>query len=171
MTVETSLRKRARRSRLFAAFYALSAVTCIGLGMWFIYKVAKEGIHLERTIATLKIGPTSDIDSTPSSTDKQNPETNQSLATQTLLLASSVMIFLTACFAAFFLLRVAYQESYLCLRYDALADALCLSGNSLDALEKAASILVPRDGHFVRSDVVSSREVKVFMDIVKSMKG
>ena len=77
---------------------------------------------------------------------------------------------LAICFACFLLGRTAFVDIELAARFGGLADALCISGENLDQLEKAASFLVPGTKYLSVPEIFSTKDLGSALEILKELK-
>src|SRR5208337_2876324 len=130
MTLEFSLRRRARLSRYMAAGW-LTLATTILVGTYLsLPLVANRALHSAHS---------AEIES-PASKQPAQPETQHTELYAVGVLALSL---LAVCFACFLLGRAAFVEIELSARFSAFADALCIAGDDFARLEKAASMMLP----------------------------
>ena len=73
-------------------------------------------------------------------------------------------------FVGFLLGRASLFEMALAARLGGLADALCITGNDIDELEKAASIVVPKAKHLSIPEILSAKDIKELAETLKPAK-
>ena len=74
-------------------------------------------------------------------------------------------------FASFLLGRASLFEMAVAARLGGLADALCITGNNINDLEKAANIVVPKAKHLSVPEILSAKDFKEMAETLKPMKG
>lgn len=142
-TIEQSLRNRASKARYTAMFcIALAILILLGYYVslpWFTAKILTVAIDFESQL--LQVG------------------FNDSTDTYVRLFSAFLLVFsvLIVLIAAFLLSRIAFIEMELTVRFNGLADALCISGKDFSQLEKAAALLAPKTKYV--SDVFSTKYV------------
>ncbi len=151
MTIEFSLRRRAKRARYMAILW-LSLATLILVG----------------TYISLPLIANSTL-STFNSTERQSSEARANPAQPTAdgrsphieLYGIGVLALglLAICFACFLLGRTAFVEIELAARCGGFADALCLAGENFDQLEKAANLLVPGTKYLSVPEIFSTKDL------------
>ena len=77
---------------------------------------------------------------------------------------------LAVCFACFLLGRTAFVEIELAARFIGLADALCLAGENLDHLEKAANLLLPGNKYLSVPEIFSPKDLQPVLEILKELR-
>jgi hypothetical protein len=73
-------------------------------------------------------------------------------------------------FACFLLGRTAFVEIELAARFAGLADAVCIAGDSLDNLEKAANLLAPGTKYLSVPEIFSIKDLGSVLEILKQTK-
>jgi len=77
---------------------------------------------------------------------------------------------LAVCFACFLLGRAAFVEVELAARFVGLADALCIAGDSIDQLEKAANLLVPGTKYLSVPEVFSLKDLSSVAEVLRELR-
>jgi hypothetical protein len=80
------------------------------------------------------------------------------------------MALLAICFACFLLGRTAFVEIELAARFGGFADALCLSGDNFEQLEKAANILMPETKYLSVPEIFSIKDVGSALELLNKVK-
>jgi len=155
MTIELSLRRRARQSRYLAILW-LSLTIVILVGTYI-------SIPFISSNALLAVG---------ASLSTNSSGTTLQMEGHTFYFAIVMIAFgLSAiAFACFLLCRTAFIELESAARSNGLADALCIADNNFEALEKAASLLVPKGKYLAFPDVLSRQERAAFVEILKILR-
>jgi len=73
-------------------------------------------------------------------------------------------------FACFLLSRSAFIEIELAARFNGLADALCMAGNDLGQLEKAANFLVPKSKYLSVPEIFSAKDLKSLAEFAEQLR-
>jgi len=73
-------------------------------------------------------------------------------------------------FACFLLGRTAFVELELAARFSGLADALCIAGDNLDQLEKAAKFLVPESKYLSVPEIFSIKDMGSALELFKEVR-
>lgn len=162
MTIEFSLRRRATRSRCFAALW-LSLAILILVGSY---------ISLP-SIASKTLQSVNQIEGSTQNSGSDSKETTVTAKNSFVQLHAFALIILTLClaavsFASYLLGRSAFIELELAARFNGLADALLIAGNDFGQLEKAVALLVPRTKYFPE---LSEKNLETFLKIAKSVRG
>lgn len=163
MTIELSLRRRATHARCFAILWLTLAVAIL-VGTYTSLPVVADKIlssvsKIDR-VATGATGSGKD----DAKEAKITTTYLQIFATATLILGLSIISF-----ACYLLGRTSFFEIELAARFGGLADALCLAGNDLGNLEKAAAILVPKAKYLSSPAILSAKDIKPLVDVVKQL--
>ena len=163
MTIEFSLRRRARQARLLAILW-LGLATFILVATYVSLPLfARETLYsisrIEGQSAETKSIPTVDA-----------AETKSFFHMQLYALGTLALGLLAICFACFLLGRTAFVEIELSARFSGIADALCISGDNLAQLEKAANLLVPTAKYLSVPEIFSVRDIRSLADIMKQLK-
>ena len=158
MTIEFSLRRRARQARCFAIVWlGLAIIILIGSYISF------PSIASETLLSVSQIEGSSESDGTVLMTGKAMFFQLHTFALIILILCLSVISF-----ASYLLARTAFIELETAARFIGLADALCIAGDDFEQLEKAATLLVPRSKYFPEA---TEKHLTKFLEIVKSVRG
>jgi hypothetical protein len=73
-------------------------------------------------------------------------------------------------FASFLLGRAAFVEIELSARFAAFADALCVSGDSFERLEKAANLMLPGTKYLSVPEIFSTKDLDSLVEVIKAVK-
>jgi hypothetical protein len=155
MTIELSLRRRATQSRCLALLWlSLAIIILVGTYISIPSIASKALVSVSASLHTNISGPTSPVEM------------------QAFYCAMGMIVFgLSAiAFACFLLGRSAFIELEVAARSNGLADALCISDGSLESLEKAANLLVPKGKYFAIPDILSRKDRESFIEIVKLLR-
>jgi hypothetical protein len=155
MTIEYSLRRRARRARYMASLW-LGLATIILVGTYISLPM----------IATQTVRTFMSIEQTQVQTAMERKPNAELYAVGVVALA-----LLAVSFAGFLLGRSAFVEIELAARFGGLADALCISGEDFERLEKAANVLVPGTKYLSVPEIFSTKDLGSLVDILKELKG
>jgi len=160
MTIEFSLRRRARQARLLAILW-LSLATII-LVSTFLYLpfFAEETLN-----AVGKIEP-----APRNAVSFEAAEKDPLSHVQLYVLGTVTLGVLAISFACFLLGRSAFVEIELAARFSGIADALCIAGDRLDQLEKAANLLVPAAKYLSVPEIFSVKDLQSLADTMKQLK-
>jgi hypothetical protein len=154
VTIEASLRKRAKQLHLTACLLLLSAVVIL-LGTYsslpYFTGLALKSIR-EAMLAS--ISPTSSLE-----------QMVFSFAIGAVILAFAAIIY-----SCTLLGRGAYVAIELATQASGLADALCIAGDNLVQLEKYVALLVPATKHFSPAELVSGKDVETLIELLKKLK-
>jgi hypothetical protein len=143
MTVEFSLRQRAKRAQVFAIIWILLT-----------------GIILVSAYLTLP-----DIAGRVFTWATSLREPNPQIISITVVTLGTAAVF----YACYLFGRMAILELALSVRFCAIADALCLSENDMAMFERSATILVP-DKQFFFADAIGKSDLKAVAELVKDLK-
>jgi hypothetical protein len=155
MTIQLSLRRRAKLSRFLAILW-LSLAIIILVGTYIsIPSVASKAIASVR-----------------GSLLSNGVETTLLIEMQAFYCAMGMLVLgLSAiAFSCFLLGRSAFIELASAASLNGLADALCISDGSFESLEKAAKILVPREKSFTTPDVLSRKDTETLIELIKLLR-
>jgi hypothetical protein len=160
MTIEFSLRLRAKRARYMAVFW-LTLATLILVGTYISLPLVAN-----KTLSAVHTDAESSGSDTPTthSADVRTPRVE--LYTIGVLALS----LLAVCFACFLLGRAAFVEVELAARFAAFADALCLAGENFDQLEKAANLLLPGTKYLSVPEIFSTKDLDSLTDFLKALR-
>jgi hypothetical protein len=163
MTIELSLRRRAIYARLLAILWLLVA-TVILVGTYVsLPGLANRALSSvsQLSLAVGNSGPA------PTKTANEVPTSQHAEFYAFGIVGLGV---LAIGFACFLLGRTAFVEIELAARYAGIADALCLAGENLDALEKATNLLVPAAKYLSVPEIFSVNDLKTVVDTVKQIR-
>jgi hypothetical protein len=162
MTIEFSLRRRAKYSRRMAVFW-LSLATLILVGTYISLPLIAN-----KTLSTIR---TLELETTGSRTMSAQP-TADSASTRVELYSIGVLALglLAVCFACFLLGRTAFVEIELAARSAAFADALCLAGENFDQLEKAANLMLPGTKYLSVPEIFSTKDLSSLLEVLKEIR-
>lgn len=150
MNLEFSLRQRALRSQLIAWGFMLLAASSL------VFSFLRLSDSYERVAAAARASGSAaeSVVLTPSA----------------VALIVCVLGYASILTAAWFIVRFANTERKIALHCSSLADALCICGNSIPDLEKAAGIMAHAsgDGDLPESD--RSKELAALSDLVKALR-
>lgn len=162
MTIEFSLRRRAKRSRYMAIVW-LSLATIILVGTYVSLPIIAN-----RTLITIKnVEPNT---STVTTGAAKPTNDNKMPHTELYTLGILTLALLTIGFASFLLGRTAFVEIELAARFVGLADALCIAGDNFDQLEKAANLLAPSTKYLSVPEIFSPKDLGSLVDILKQLR-
>jgi hypothetical protein len=156
MTIEFSLRRRARRARYMATLW-LGLATFILVGTYASLPVIAN--RAVRTFVNLE------QNATQAAGDRKGSNI------ELYVIGVVALALLAVGFAGFLLGRTAFVEIELAARFGGLADALCISGESLDQLEKAANIFVPGSKYLSVPEIFSTKDFDSVAGAVKALTG
>lgn len=154
MTIEFSMRRRAAQSRYLAILWLSLAVVILVGTYTSIPMVAQK---ISRSIATSE-------SSASVSSDERMPTHIQVYTVGTLALG-----LLVVSFACFLLGRSALVEIELAARFNAFADALCISGGDVVLLEKFANILMPNTKYLSDPELLPLKDVGSLVELMKQL--
>lgn len=155
MTIELSLRRRATQSRCLALLWlSLAIIILVGTYISIPSIASKALVSVSVSMHTNSSGPTS----------------NMEMHTFYFALVMIVFGLSAIAFACFLLGRSAFIELEVAARSNGLADALCVSDCSLESLEKAANILVPKGNYCAIPDILSKKDRESFIEFVKLLR-
>lgn len=170
MTIELSLRRRAARARWFAIAW-LATATIILVSTYFSLPVVAgntlESINRIEGNAAGVAGNSTAADNTKQekTTDQKSFFTLHMFAVITLVLAVSAVSF-----ACYLLGKSAFVELETAGRLSGIADALCIAGDNLEQLERAAALLVPKAQYLSTSKLISADDLKDFAEVLKKIR-
>jgi hypothetical protein len=161
MTIEFSLRRRAARARYMAILWLVSAI--------LILIATYVSLPL---IANSTIRAINGVDLQSSEAGSITPQPRESKPPHTELYSIGVLALglLAVCFACFLLGRTAFVEIELAARFSGLADALCISGENFDQLEKAVNFLVPGTKYLSVPEIFSTKDLDSVVQILKELR-
>jgi hypothetical protein len=159
MTIEFSLRRRAKRAQSMAVFW-LSLATAILVGTYISLPL----------IAKRTLGAVNVIAIASSTTTAGRITEGQGNHAELYALGILVLGLLAICFACFLLGRTAFVEIELAARFSAFADALCLSGDNFEQLERTASLLMPGTKYLSVPEIFSTKDVGAVVDAVSKLR-
>jgi beta-lactamase regulating signal transducer with metallopeptidase domain len=161
MTIEFSLRTRAKRARYMAAFW-LAVTTLILLGTYvslpFVANRTLSAVHADAESSELN------APITRSAVDSRTPRI------ELYTIGVLALGLLAVCFACFLLGRAAFVEIELAARFAAFADALCLAGENFDQLERAANLLLPGSKYLSVPEIFSTKDLDSVADLLKALR-
>jgi hypothetical protein len=162
MTLEFSLRRRARLARYLAAGWLILA-TLILVGTYLSLPPAANhtanafrNSAAEQTVMPL-VGAQSH-----SEAGGQHIEF--------YVIGTLTLCVLTISFACFLLGRAAFVEIELSARFSALADALCVAGDDFDRLEKSANLMLPGTKYLSVPEIFSTQDLDSLVEVIKAVK-
>jgi hypothetical protein len=163
MTIEFSLRRRARQSRLLAIIW-------LGMATFILVATYVSLPHFARQ-TLYSIGKI-DIQSVEAKNvpTVDSPETKSLVHMQLYALGTLALGLLAISFACFLLGRTAFVEIELAARFSGIADALCIAGDNFEQLEKAADLLVPAAKYLSVPDIFSVRDLQSVAEVLKQVK-
>jgi hypothetical protein len=162
MTIEFSLRRRAKRARYMAILWLTSA-TLILVGTY---------VSLP-PIANSTLTAMHQMQMVSSNSKEAKAESTVNVRAPNIelyaigVLALSVLVI---CFACFLLGRTAFVEIELAARFVACADALCLAGGDFDQFEKAINLLSPGTKYLSVPEIFSVKDLSSIVDVVKELR-
>ena len=163
MTIEFSLRRRARQARCLAILW-LSLASTILVATYITLPV----------IADKTLGSISKIElqatGTKSSTTSHDTDPNTFTHVQFYALGTLALGLFAISFACFLLGRSAFIEIELAARFSGFADALCIAGDNFEQLEKAANILMPSTKYLSVPEIFSTNDLKSLVEILKQIR-
>jgi len=153
MTIEYSLRRRAIHARRLAAVWMGIAVIILISTYASLPFIINKALIIIRTV------------------EGQDPIDNGAadIHMQYFILSIATIELMAVAFACYLLGRSAIIEIELSVRFNGLADALCLSGNNWEQFEKATLLMVPKTKHLTSKDF-SPKDYKWLIDILKSAR-
>ncbi len=162
MTIEFSLRQRAKRARYMAVFW-LTLATLILVGTYISLPLIANN--------TLNAIHDTGMESSGSKTSPAQPAVaTQASHFELYSVGVLALSLLAVCFACFLLGRTAFVEIELAARFVGLADALCIAGENLDQLEKAANLLVPGTKYLSVPEIFSTKDLSSVVQILKELR-
>jgi hypothetical protein len=162
MTIEFSLRQRAKRARYMAVIW-LTLATLILVGTYISLPLIANN--------TLNAIHNTGMESSGSKTPTAQPAVAAQASHFELYSVGVLALSLIAvCFACFLLGRTAFVEIELAARFVGLADALCIAGENLDQLEKAANLLVPGTKYLSVPEIFSTKDLSSVVQILKELR-
>jgi len=165
MTIELSLRRRATRARLFA-FLWLSVAVVILIGTYIsLPSVAGRTLDSVNKIEGNITGASSISPKDGASTEKTSFLSLRMFALTTLVLGV-----VAVSFACYLLGKGALMEMESAERLRGIADALCIAGNDIGQLEKAAALLLPKAQYLPDSKSISVADLKDFTEVLKKIR-
>jgi hypothetical protein len=163
MTIEFSLRRRARQARCLAILWLSLASGILVVTYITLPVIADKTLG---SISKIELQGTSiKTNSTTSDTDP-----NTSTHIQLYALGTLALGLFTISFACFLLGRSAFIEVELAARFSGFADALCISGDNFEKLEKAANILMPSTKYLSVPEIFSTNDLKSLVEILKQIR-
>jgi hypothetical protein len=161
MTVEFSLRLRAKRARYMAAAWLILA-TLILMGTYISLPIvanrSAKGLNAMETEA-LGVDASTKL-----------AGAGKSGHLELYVVGISALGVVTVCFACFLLGRAAFVEIELAARFLAFADALCLAGEDLGQLERIANLLLPGTKYLSVPEIFSVKDLSSVVDIAKELR-
>jgi hypothetical protein len=162
MTIEFSLRRRAKRARFMAILW-LSLAATILVGAYVSLALIANGTL--RTIHAVEVD-SSGVKANPSQPGAESKSPHVEIyAIGVLALGLSAI-----CFACFLLGRTAFVEIELAARFVGFADALCIAGENFEQLEKAVNLLVPGTKYLSVPEIFSIKDLGSVVDVVKELR-
>jgi hypothetical protein len=161
MTIEFSLRRRARLARYMAMFW-LTFATVILVGTYVSLPLVAN-----RALGTIH---TMDMESSASRPTTQPLLDTKAPHIELYAIGVLTLSLLAICFACFLLGRAAFVEIELSARFAAFADALCIAGDNFEHLEKAANLMVPGTKYLSVPEIFSTKHLDSLMDFIKAIK-
>jgi hypothetical protein len=163
MTIEFSLRNRARQARLLAIIWlGLATIILVATFISLPYFAQKTLSSINKLDAQSAQGKNS---STIDTSEAKSPSHMQPFAIGTLTLGVLVISF-----ACFMLGRTAFVEIEQAGRFNGIADALCIAGDKIEQLEKTVSLLVPTARYLSVPEIFSLKNIQDVADLVKQVR-
>jgi hypothetical protein len=163
MTIEFSLRRRARQARCLAVVW-LSLASAILVVTYITLPV----------IADKTLGSISKIElqATGFKSGAISRDMDPQIFThiQFYALGTLALGLFAISFACFLLGRSAFVEIELAARFSGFADALCIAGDNFEQLEKAANILMPSTKYLSVPEIFSTNDLKSLVEILKQIR-
>jgi len=160
MTLEFSLRRRAQLASYMAVVW-LALATVILVGTY-----ASLPIVANRVLGAIH---TMEMESNASRPAAAQPSPDAK-APQLYAIGVLALGLLAICFACFLLGRAAFVEIELSARFAAFADALCLSGDSIERLEKLANLMLPGTKYLSVPEIFSTKDLDSLTEVIKAVK-
>jgi hypothetical protein len=157
MTIEFSLRRRAKRARYMAVFWLILA-TLILVGAYISLP-----LNANSTLSTIHTMEMESASAKQSTIEAKTPHI-EFYAIGVLSLS-----LLSVGFACFLLGRTAFVEIELAARFAAFADALCLAGENFEQFEKAVNLLSPGTKYLSVPEIFSVKDLSSVADILKQL--
>ena len=164
MTLEFSLRHRARRAKGYAAIWLAIAVAIL-VGTYFSLP--------SLTAKTLEATSRFEVSTSNSArlTNQTSVEAGQSANSLYVLPLTVLLAELGAVFIGCFLLcRMASIENETAVRLNSIADALCLSGDDFVRFEKSVALLVPKTRFFAVSEFSSKKDLQEVLEMARKLR-
>jgi hypothetical protein len=162
MTLEFSLRRRARTARYLAAGWLILA-TLILVGTYVSLPIAAShiaGAFRHSTVEQTVV---------PISGAQPHGEAGAQHA-EFYVIGVLALCVLTICFACFLLGRAGFVEIELSARFFAFADALCLAGDDFERLEKSANLMLPGTKYLSVPEIFSTKDLDSLVEVIKAIK-
>jgi hypothetical protein len=163
MTIELSLRRRATHARCFGILWLTLAVAILVGTYTSLPAVADKILSSVSKTDHVAIGATG------SGKDDAKEAKTTTTYLQTFAIATLILGLSIISFACYLLGRTSFFEMELAARFGGLADALCMAGNDLGNLEKAAVVFVPKATYLSSPVALSANDIKPLVDAVKKV--
>jgi len=163
MTLEFSLRRRARQARCLAILW-LSLATAILAGTYIsLPRIADKTLD---SISKLELRTQQPI--SPAATSEL--DTKELFHLQLYTLGVMTLGVFAVSFACFLLGRSAFIEMELAARFGGFADALCIAGEDFGQLEKAANLLMPSTKYLSVPEFFSAKDLTPVIELLKQLR-
>jgi hypothetical protein len=163
MTIEFSLRRRARQARCLAVVWLSLASTILVVTYITLPVIADKTLG---SISKIELRATE----TKSSTTTHDTDPQAFNHVQFYALGTLALGLFAISFACFLLGRSAFIEVELAARFSGFADALCIAGDNFEKLEKAANILMPSTKYLSVPEIFSTNDLKSLVEILKQIR-
>jgi len=163
MTIEYSLRRRAAQARLLAIFWLGLATVILVSTYVSLPFFAKQ---VSRSVSAVEI----ETNVTTSRASGESSQLAPSAHLQLYALGTLTLGVLAISFCCFLLGRTAFVEIELAARFTGIADALCIAGDNMEQLEKAAQLLVPAAKYLSVPEIFSVKDIQSVAATVKPVK-
>jgi hypothetical protein len=163
MTIELSLRRRASRARYMAILW-LSIATLLLVFTYLTLPFVTQ--QIVSSIGGSGVGSSGLKDVVEN--EKKEVKAGPGLQIYTVVivgLGTGAILF-----ACFLMGRAAFVEIELGARFSGFADALCISGNNFEQLEKAANILMPEAKYLSVPEIFSAKDMQSLVEVLKQLK-
>lgn len=152
MTIEQSLRRRALRSQIVSYGLVIVSLAVVLVASFYLPGSFRDALGSA---------------SGPTAADFNSP----ALATSSLALIITALGFAGIVAIAWQIIRFAQGERALSIRYATLADALCISGDNVDDLDKTLTMLSAGVQLTTESsDCDRTKELAALADLVKALR-
>jgi hypothetical protein len=161
MTIEFSLRRRAKLARLIAVIWLALATAILTGASGFLPCVATQMLE------SVSKGDRSPSGGNAVVTGVVQPEKTAFSHAEVFVVVIVALGFFGVAFVGFLLGRASLFEMALAARLSGMADALCIVSNDVDELEKAAGILVPKAKHLSVPEILSAKDIRELVEVLK----